>query len=168
MITNKSLMEHIAYVQLRGCQHDSIIVHPQTFSHTVMCKVCLTASRMVFSGDVRQNHWILSNIWNKTSKKKTTAFARTFFRSAIIISKSIKKFWGRGCNNFLSLHLLVLCPTDASIHGALLSRAWLDHKTSTNLHKCLHFYIHYIHIIICDARITHLSKKKCNATQNCI
>ena len=43
-----------------------ILVCPQTFSHTVMCKVCLTtASNMLFDADtfVRLHHWILSNIW---------------------------------------------------------------------------------------------------------
>ena len=42
-----------------------VLVCPQTFSHTVMCKVCLTASNTLFDADafVRLNHWILSNIW---------------------------------------------------------------------------------------------------------
>ena len=37
-----------------------ILVCPQTFSHTVMCKVCLTASNTLFDSDafVRLNHWI--------------------------------------------------------------------------------------------------------------
>ena len=36
------------------------IVCPQTFSHTVVCKVCLTASNTIFDADafVRQNNWI--------------------------------------------------------------------------------------------------------------
>ena len=42
-----------------------VLVCQQTYSHTVMCKVCLTASNTVFGADafVRLNHWILSNIW---------------------------------------------------------------------------------------------------------
>ena len=41
------------------------LVRPQTFSHTVMFKVCLTASNTLFDADafVRLNYWILSNIW---------------------------------------------------------------------------------------------------------
>ena len=41
------------------------LVCPQTYSHAVMCKVCLTASNTVFGADavVRLNHWILSNFW---------------------------------------------------------------------------------------------------------
>ena len=40
--------------------HKLILVCPQTFSHTVMCKVCLTDSNTVFSADAVfwQNHWI--------------------------------------------------------------------------------------------------------------
>ena len=37
-----------------------ILVCPQTFSHTVMCKVCLTASNTLFDANVfvRLNHWV--------------------------------------------------------------------------------------------------------------
>ena len=41
------------------------VVCPQTFSHTVTCKVCLTASNTLFDADafVPLNHWILSDFW---------------------------------------------------------------------------------------------------------
>ena len=42
-----------------------LLVCPQTFSHTVMCKIFLTVSNIVFGADalVRQNHWILPKTW---------------------------------------------------------------------------------------------------------
>ena len=53
------------YVSVSFTRLWSRLVWPQTYSHTVMCKVCLTASKAVFGGDafVRVNYWILSNIW---------------------------------------------------------------------------------------------------------
>ena len=51
--------------RILGTQAINYLVCPQTFSHTVVCKVCLTASNTLFDADafVRPNHRILSNIW---------------------------------------------------------------------------------------------------------
>ena len=47
------------------CGSAKLLVCLQTFSYTVMCKVCLTASNTLFDADafVRLNHWISPNIW---------------------------------------------------------------------------------------------------------
>ena len=55
-IKNLSEVTPLRYAKLIGaCER---IVCPQTFSHTVMCKVCLTASNTLFDADafVRLNH----------------------------------------------------------------------------------------------------------------
>ena len=97
---HNSRFHRIATSSARLCQKNwhKLLVCPETFSHTVMCKVCLAASNTLFDVDafVQLCHWILTNIWRVRFLAVSPQLVEHIFLAIQFTRHSLSRFFGQG------------------------------------------------------------------------